>query len=258
MGKPTVKTVDPSIATVIEKVPVYRITIDPRLDIYELLLKIRNDEKKGLIQLLSVGYEGGIQTRDSEKIKFGKDGKVVLKITPSAIFTPKKVIKLTDNYTINDLINAVEELDKYRMATEHAYLNIYPISMDILDKGNINKALTLVKFRKERRVDKTSEVGEMLSGMQTMPLDAMALYIVSLDSKTGKYIKGETPSVIAEEMTHYKQGEYVLSADHVQNYTRNIYHTSFTVKRKCLVGKERKTVDLFFPIDGGQCQLVDK
>ena len=190
----------------------------------------------------------------------GIDNKFIIKESGTAVNVPPRVIKLTDDYTIEDLIEAVDEYEEYRKKHEHDYtLNTYPILLDFLDIDQTpDDPNYLIRFRKERHVSKDSDIGMMLSGAQTKPLDAVILYTVKKNKKTGNYVNKKIPPHIKKDMEHFDSGDYVLKADDVQNYTTNIYYASFIVKRTCLIGKETRTIERFFPINGSKCKLIPK
>ncbi len=246
-----IKTLKKGKKIKIIKVPV--VSIDPTLSVYELLRKIYEEEEKKHILLLSLTFEGSIQS-DNPMVKFyGKKRRLKIKFTNDTNI-PKTTIKFTDKYTTVDLIGAFDELEEDLLKMKHNYsMDIYPIRLFVLDRGSIsNKSLNAIKFNKERNINKQSEFGRLLSGRQVKPLDAVMIYIVTIDKKTGKYKfgKGSIPGNIAKEKEQYEMGKFVLKVDHVERYTRHIRHASFTGIRICPVGRSVQTIAKYSAIDG--------
>jgi len=261
LTKPTYKEVKPDEKVPLEKVEVHRISIDPTLSILELLTIINEKEKEGIIILLDISFESSPQSaKYGSRIGFGKDGRLIVRRMEDTMYVPKRTFKFTKDYTIEDGIEAFEELDQYLIETKHDYtLDIYPIYLTVLDKGaKPERAPMIIRFGKKRKVDKNSEIGLELSGAQIMPLDAIKLFTAKRDKRTKNWRKGSIPSRIADKMKRYIDGTYFIEADDVKNYTRHIYKSDFTIKTTCIVGKERKTFDRYTPISGGECRKVPK
>lgn len=254
------KDIDPNKKGQIEKVEVERITIDPRLSMIELLQKLKECEKKHKIELIDIGFEGSLQTQQVVEKGFGKGKKLVIKQSSAGLQIPRKIIDISEIYTIGDLIDAFNELEDFLIKNVHNYsLDVYPVKLTIVDKGSAtNYARMLVKFAKQRKVAKDSEVGAILKGAQYMPLDAVDLRKVKYSSKKQRYIKKSRPKIIEEKFNQYNKESRFVEADHIKNYTRNLYDSEFTIKTSCIVGKERKVFDRFTTIEDGSCRIVAK
>ena len=254
------KDVKPDEKGVIEKVEVERITITPELSLIELLNVMNESKKRKEIEILKIGFEGSLQTQTFKEMGFGKEKKVVIKQTGTGMSIPRKVLRINSSYTIEDLINAFNELEDYLISYKHDYsLDIYPVKLSLIDKGCApNYAQHIVVFEKRRKVDKNSEVGSMLKGAQYMPLDAVKLFKAKYNGKKNKYEKIGIPSVITEKMKHYDSKSQFIDADNIKNYTRNLYESEFTIRTNCIVGKETKVFAKFTTIPGGTCKIVPK
>ena len=254
------KDVEPEKKGKIDKVEVKRITIDPRLSLLQLLEKINEIKKKKELELIDIGFEGSLQTQHVVEKGFGKKEKLVIKQSTTGLQIPRKIIKITNSYTIEDLIDAFKELDNYLITYVHNYsLDVYPVKLTIVDKGvSPNFASMIVKFAKRRTVAKDSEVGALLKGAQYMPLDAIDLRRVEYNAKKQKYVKKERPKGIEEKFEQYDKDSRFIEADHINNYTRHLYECDFTIKTSCIVGKERKVFDKFTTIEGSSCKIIPK
>ncbi|MFW9874943.1 MAG: hypothetical protein ACFFG0_17690, partial [Candidatus Thorarchaeota archaeon] len=244
----------------LEKVEVERITINPELSLIELLSVMNESKKRKEIEILKIGFEGSLQTTNFTEMGFGKGKKVTIKQTGTGMSIPRKVLKITHSYTIEDLIDAFNELEDYLISHKHDYtLDIYPVKLSLVDRGTApNYAQHIVVFEKRRKVDKNSEVGSMLKGAQYMPLDAVKLFKTKYNGKKNKYEKTGIPSVITEKMKHYDSKSQFIDADNIKNYTRNLYESEFTIRTNCIVGKETKVFAKFTTIPGGTCKIVPK
>jgi len=245
---------------IIERVEVERITINPELSINELLHIMNESKKRKEIEILKIGFEGSLQTKNFTEMGFGKGKKVVIKQTGTGMSIPRKVLIISTSYSIQDLSNAFNELEDYLISHKHNYsLDIYPVKLTLVDKGSTpNYAQHIIVFEKRRKVDKNSEVGFMLKGAQYMPLDAVKLFKAKYNRKKGKYEKTGIPSIITEKMKNYDPDSQFIDADDVKNYTRNIYDSNFTIRTNCIVGKETKIFAKFTTIPGGTCKIVPK
>ena len=254
------KDIKPDDNGIIERVEVERITINPELDLNKLLYLINESRKRKEIELLKIGFEGSLQNTTFSEMGFGKGKKVVIKQAGTGMSVPRKILRFIDSYTINDLIDAFNELENYLISHKHDYsLDIYPVKLTLVDKGHSpNYPQHIVVFEKRRKVDKDSEVGSMLKGAQYMPLDAVKLYKAKYNAKKEKYEKIGIPSVIAEKMRHYDSKSQFIDADNIKNYTRNLYESEFTIRTNCIVGKETKVFAKFITIPGGICKIVPK
>ncbi|KKN59000.1 hypothetical protein LCGC14_0546750 [marine sediment metagenome] len=237
----------------VDIIPVPVVSINPTLSVYELLKKIHREEEKKHVSLLSLTFEGSIQA-DNPMVKFyGKKRRLKIKFTNDTNI-PRTTIKFDEKYTTIDLIDAFDELEKDLLEMKHDYsMDIYPSRLFILDKGSIsNKSLIAIKFNKERKISKQSEFGRLLKGLQVEPLDAVMIYVVTIDKRTGKYKfgKGSIPGNIAKEKEQYEMGKFVLNIDHVERYTRHVCHASFTGVRTCQIGRSVQTIAKFSAIDG--------
>ncbi|MFX1310054.1 MAG: hypothetical protein ACFE8C_10190 [Promethearchaeota archaeon] len=239
---------------VIERKNIERISIDPHLSksVLDLLYKIRKIEKNGNIKLLQVEFEGSYQSNGKIRKGYGKYKKLEVEYDDFGVKVPKKSIKLSDDYTIEDLIEAFEEFEKDLLDKNHNYkLDAYPNTLTILDKGSMtNRAYHLVEFKKVRKINKESPVAKILETIQ-MPLDLVAIYKAGISKKTGKYIrKGVIRNIDGTRK--------FVDADDVNRYTRNIYNSEFTKRTKCEVGIETKETKVIIPIEGGYCEIVPK
>lgn len=254
------KDIKPDEKSSIEKVEVERITINPELSLNELLFVMNKSKKMKEIEILKIGFEGSLQTQTLKEMGFGKEKKVVIKQTGTGMSVPKKVLRIDSSYTIEDLIDAFNELEDYLISHKHNYaLDIYPVKLSLVDKGCApNYAQHIVVFEKRRKVDKNSEVGSMLKGAQYMPLDAVKLFKAKYNGKKNKYEKIGIPSVISEKMKQYDSKSQFIDADNIKNYTRNLYESEFTIRTNCIVGKETKVFAKFTTIPGGTCKIVPK
>ena len=254
------KDIKPDDKGIIERVEVERITIDPKLSLIELLNAIKNSKNRKEIEILKVGFEGSLQTQTFKEMGFGKDKKVVIKQTGNGMSIPRKILRINSAYTIEDLIDAFDELEDYLISHKHDYsLDNYPVKLTLIDKGSVpNYPQHIVVFEKRRKVDKDSQVGSMLKGAQYMPLDAVKLYKAKYDVKKEKYEKIGIPSVIVEKMNHYDSKSQFIDADDIKNYTRNLYESEFTIRTNCIVGKETKVFAKFTTVPGGTCKIVPK
>ncbi len=254
------KDIKPDDKGIIERVEVERITINPELSLNELLLVMNKSKKMKEIEILKIGFEGSLQAQTFKEMGFGKEKKVVIKQTGTGMSIPRKVLRIDSSYNIEDLIDAFNELEDYLISHKHNYsLDIYPVKISLVDKGNApNYAQHIVVFEKRRGVDKNSEVGIMLKGAQYMPLDAVKLFKAKYNVKKNKYEKIGIPSVITEKMKHYDSKSQFIDADDIKNYTRNLYESEFTIRTNCIVGKETKVFAKFTTIPEGICKIVPK
>jgi len=254
------KDIKPDDKGIIERVEVERITINPEFNLTELLNLINESQKRKEVEILKIGFEGSLQTTAFSEMGFGKGKKVVIKQTGTGMSVPRKILMITDSYTINNLIDAFNELENYLISHKHDYmLDIYPVKLTLVDKGTAPYyAQHIVVFEKRRKVDKNSEVGSMLKGAQYMPLDAVKLFKTKYNGKKEKYEKIGILSVIAEKMKHYDSKSQFIDADDIKNYTRNLYESEFTIRTNCTVGKETKVFAKFTTIPGGTCKIVQK
>jgi len=254
------KDIKPDEKGIIERVEVERITINPEFSLPELLYVMNESKIRKEIEILRIGFEGSLQTKNFTEMGFGKGKKVIIKQTGTGMSIPRKILKISDSYTIEDLINAFDELEDYLISHKHNYtLDIYPVKLTLVDKGfSPNYAQHIVVFEKRRNVDKNSEVGHMLKGAQYMPLDAVKLFKAKYNIKKEKYEKTGIPSIIADKMNQYDTESQFIDADDVKNYTRNLYDSEFTIRTNCIVGKETKVFAKFTTIPGGTCKIVPK
>jgi len=254
------KDIKPDEKSTIERVEVERITINPEFSLLELLQLMNESKERKEIEILRIGFEGSLQTKNFTEMGFGKDKKVVIKQTGTGMSIPRKILKISNSYTIEDLINAFDELEDYLISHKHDYtLDIYPVKLTLVEKGSSpNYAQHIVVFEKRRKVDKTSEVGYLLKGAQYMPLDAVKLFKAKYNSKKEKYEKTGIPTIIADKMSHYDAESQFIDADDIKNYTRNLYDSEFTIRTNCIVGKETKVFAKFTTIPGGTCKIVPK
>jgi hypothetical protein len=263
---PIFKTVHPERRDDIERIKVKVICIDPRLSFFELLKKFYEAEKNKKCKLISIKYMSSPLMEAGERVNFGEDNIFQIEVYNNVVFIRPKTLKCIKEGTLKKFLNAYEEFEESYIKTDHKAvpnsrgdIMIYYDDITLLDMGSSpNYAQTIIKFKKERKIDKKSPVGELLSGAQIMPVDSVMIYPAEIDKKTGKYKKGEIPAGIKENITHYEAGQYVLEDVYVNQYTRNIYQSDFTVQRNCEVGKETKLFDRFSPIDGGACELSEK
>ena len=254
------KDIAPDEKGTIEKVEVERITINPKFSLTELLQKMKEAQKRNEIEILKIGFEGSLQTSDFTEMGFGKGKRVTIKQTSTGMSIPRKILKINDSYTVEDLIQAFNDLEDYLIKNKHDYnLDIYPVKLSLVDKGSSpNYPQHILIFEKRRKVDKNSEVGSLLKGAQYMPLDAVKLYKTKYNAKKRKYEKLGIPTVISNKMKNYDQESQFIDADDIENYTRHIYLSEFTIRTNCIVGKETKVFAKFTTIPDGTCKIVPK
>lgn len=254
------KDIAPDEKGTIEKVEVERVTINPKLSLTELLQKLKDAQKRKEIEILTVGFEGSLQNINFTEMGFGKEKRVTIKQTGTGMSIPRKILKINDSYTVEDLIQAFNDLEDYLIKNKHDYnLDIYPVKLSLVDNGSSpNYPQNILIFEKRRKVDKNSEVGSLLKGAQYMPLDAVKLFKTKYNAKKRKYEKLGIPTVISDSMKKYDYDSQFIHADHVKNYTRNIYDSEFTIRTNCIVGKETKIFAKFTAIPGGTCKIVPK
>ena len=115
------KDIKPDERGNLERVEVERITINPKFSLMELLNVMNECKKRREIEILKIGFEGSLQTQTFNEMGFGKEKKVVIKQTGTGMSIPRKVLIINPSYSIEDLIDAFNELEDYLISHKHDY-----------------------------------------------------------------------------------------------------------------------------------------
>lgn len=243
---------------VIERKIIDRISIDPNLSRNVKLLVEKIDGTKG-VELLKIEFESSGKSKKKEDRGFGKDEKVKGVFTGSSIYIPKQVHKITNNYTITDLLDAIDAFEIYAIRKDPTYtFDAYPVSLTLLDKGRSpNYAQHITVFGKVRKIKKESSVAKILGNIH-MPIDLIGLYKAEYNKKAMKD-DNKSPYRKTEVIRDIKSGEKkFVDADDIYRYTGNLYHSEFTAITTCEVGIETKKTKTIIPIEGGGCSIKKK
>jgi len=242
---------------VIERKIIDRISIDPDLskNVNSLIEKV--GETKG-VELLKIEFESSGKSKKKTDKGFGKDEKVKAVFTGSSVLIPRQVHKVTNNYTITDLRDAIDALEIYAIREIPTYVfDAYPISLVLLDKGRPpNYALHIAIFGKVRKIDKKSSVAKILGNIH-MPIDLIGLYKAEYNPKAIKD-DSQIPYKKTEVIRDIDGEEKYVDADDIYHYTGNLYHSEFTSVTSCEVGIERRETKNIVPIEGGGCSIKKK
>lgn len=242
---------------VIERKIIDRVSIEPdsTKNVRILIDKINNT--KG-IELLKIVFESSGSSKGKKKIGFGKNNKLKVSFTNSSMSIPRQVHKITNNYTITDLKDAIDKLEIYAIREIPTYIfDAYPIFLTILDRGRApNYAQHILTFDKVRKIAKGSLYAKLLETIH-MPIDLIEIYKAKPNPKAEK----------DDNVILYKKSDIIrdingkqkyVEADDVYHYTRNIYHSDFTVITTCEVGIETKETKNIIQVEGGGCSTKDK
>lgn len=245
------------LKVVIEREIMDRISIEPYLSKNVKLLVEKIAEEKGVV-LLKIEFESSGKSKKRKDKGFGKDEKVKALFSGSSISIPRQVHKITNNYTITDLLDAIDALEIYasREMSKYAF-DAYPISLTILDKGRPpNHAQHIVIFGKVRKIDKKCSVAKIL-GTIHMPIDLIGLYKAVYNPKAIKD-ESQIPYKKTEVIRDINGDVLYVDADDIYRYTGNLYHSEFTVITTCEVGIETKEKKVIVQIEGGGCSIKKK
>lgn len=242
---------------VIERKKLNRISIEPNLSKNVRLLIDKINGAKG-VELLKIEFESSGKSKKKEAKGFGKDGKVKAVFTGSSVSIPRQVHKITDDYTITNLCDAVDALEVYAIREIPTYaFDAYPISLVLLDKGRPpNYAQHIAVFDKTRKIDKKSSVAKILGSIH-MPIDLIGLYKADHNPKAIKD-NSQMPYKKTEVIRDISGDEKFVEADDIYKYTGNLYHSDFTVVTICEVGIETRKTKHIIPIEGGSCSIKKK
>ena len=243
---------------VIERKTIERVSINPDFSsnlwgLIEAIEKIPN------ISLLKIGFESSGKSSRTTKKTFGKNNKVRANVSDKAIIIPRQIHKITEDFTLADLKDAITALETYAVREIPTYkFDAYPVSLTLCDKGRPpNLAYHIVEFDKVRKISKNSEYAKMLGSIH-MPIDLISIHKADFDKKaindTSKtaYRKIDVIRDIKNPDVPY------VEADDVFHYTRNIYHSDFTEITSCVVGIETKETVQITEIEGGGCSVGKK
>lgn len=245
---------------VIERRIIDRVSIDPNLskNVKLLINKIYNAEKQNKVKLLKIEFESSGKSTRTRKRGFGKNEKLKAVFTGSSIWIPKQTHKLTNNYTIDDLIDAFDafEVNAIREIPTYAF-DAYPNSLILLDKGRPdNYPQHIIVFDKVRKIDKESSVAKILGNIH-MPIDLIAIYKAEHNPKAGKD-ENQLPFRKTQVIRNIDGTTKFIDANDVYNYTGNLYHSKFTVVTSCEVGIETRETKQIVPVEGGTCKIISK
>lgn len=242
---------------VIETREIDRISIEPNLSKNVRLLVERIAGTKG-VGLLKIEFESSGKSKKREDRGFGKDGKVKAVFSGSSVSIPRQVHKITNNYTITDLLDAIDALEVYAIREISTYaFDAYPISLTIFDKGRLpNFAQHIAIFGKVRKIDKKCSVAKIL-GTIHMPIDLIELYKAVYNPKATK----DDSQILykkTEVIRDIKGEKKFVEADDIYRYTRNLYHSEFTAMTTCKVGFKTEETTEIIQIEGGGCSVKEK
>ncbi|MBA7528933.1 hypothetical protein ES705_21125 [subsurface metagenome] len=238
-----------------------KITIDPRLDIIELLVLLNEAEERDEIEVIKISFDSKWFTKELRKTEVGK-----IKYVISEFFmdVPSQTVRFDEDYSIKNLLEDMRKLDESLIDEYHAYTieNLYPTSITIFDRGQTK----IIKFGKVRQIDKKSQIGQMLRGGQIMPLDAIDLHFAVLDKKTLLWVSRGRPPRIENEIKSYLKGNYIINAVDIRQFTDHIYphiekhdgqHCRFTIITTCpVIIKERNVKIITVDDEEGSCEMV--
>lgn len=248
------------LKVVIERKIVNRISIDTESSksVRELINRIHNAEKQNKVKLLKIEFESPGKSTKKETMSFGKDGKVKAVFGESSITIPRQTRKITNNYTIVDLIDAIDALEVYAIRNIPTYIfDAYPNSLTLLDKGRSPSfGLHIVIFAKVRGIDSKSTVAKLLENIH-MPMDLIGIYKAVHNPKAAKD-DNVIPYKKTEVLRDINGNEKYVEADDVFNYTGNLYHSEFTIVTSCEVGIETRKTKQIVPVEGGSCKIIPK
>ncbi len=241
---------------VIERKIINRISIDPELSTNVMALVKAITKAEG-VALLKTTFESSAKQTKSTTVCFGKGDRVKLALSESSIAIPKQVHTLTDKYTITDLIDGIDALEIYAIRNEPTYtFDAYPVSLTLLDKGGLNKALHIVEFKKVRKIDPKSPVAELLGSIH-MPIDLVSIYKAEHNLKMNKR-KEIVPYKKVDIIRDINGEQKFVDADDVYRYTRHLYASDFCKVTTCEVGLETRETKEIIPIEGGSCSIGKK
>ncbi len=237
-----------------------KITIDPRLNIIELLELLYKAEERDEIEVLRITFDSKSFTKDPMITAVGK-----IRYVSSEFFmkVPLQTVKFGEDYSVEELLKDMKELDNFLIEEYHAYTieNLYPISITVLDIGKEK----IVKFAKVRQIDKQSQIGQMLRGGQIMPLDAIDLHHAKLDKDLLWVLRGR-PEGIQKDIESYLKGNYIINAVDIKKYTDHLHphteehdgqHCKFTIITTCpVIIKERNVKIITVDEEEGSCEMV--
>jgi len=255
--KPSIKYEDKGGALI--PVEVEKITVDPRLNILELMQLLVECEKKGWTELISLSFDAKYSAKHSKRINIGI---VKLEEAESFINIPLQKARFGEKLDPETFLADLIKLDRYLLERDSTYTidNLYPTKILVMDKGEKHMN---IQFSKVRQVSKKSPVGMMLRGGQIMPLDAVDLHYSKMN-KDLTISNGIRPELISEHRKQYPKGSYIINADDIKQLTKYIYphlekddacFCDWTIVTSCRVYKRDRQISEFVlnPEDGDTC-----
>lgn len=219
------------------------ISIRPELTIFDIIPTIEKYDRLGIDK---IGFENKLYVTDIKTLHFGEKQEIELDIYKQAFYLKKRVIKITEKYTIEDLEETLTQFKEF-LESQKLSTDIYPIKLEIIDYDPVPHRVT---FEKQMSIDSTQGLGKILGGKRYI-LDGKSLYkTVWLTKgywKNSRFI----PTKLAERM---KQPFYYLTAEDVYGYTRNIYYaTDLTVRNTRVLYRKTEESRNFILLDNCVC-----